>query len=251
MVGDVESLQGLYVRGLGPPVVALAIASASVAATAWWSPAAAAVLAAGLCLAGVLVPTATWALSRAAARRQAPARAELTSELVELLRGAPELVAYGREAEAADRVRRADAELARLGRRDALAAGLSEALTIALAGLTVAGVLAVAVDAHANGTLDRVLVATLALLALASFDAVLPLSAAVRELATSVPAGERVLELTGTEPTIDDPAEPITLAEASGDGGARRSDRALSGRRPTRSSRASTSGSSPEGTSRS
>ena len=214
MVGDVESLQGLYVRGLGPPVVALAIASASVAATAWWSPAAAAVLAVGLCLAGVLVPTATWALSRAAARRQAPARAELTSELVELLRGAPELVAYGREAEAADRIRRADAELARLGRRDALAAGLSEALTIALAGLTVAGVLAVAVDAHANGTLDRVLVATLALLALASFDAVLPLSAAVRELATSVPAGERVLELTGTEPTIDDPAEPITLPDA-------------------------------------
>ena len=134
MVGDVESLQGLYVRGLGPPVVALAIASASVAATAWWSPAAAAVLAVGLCLAGVLVPTATWALSRAAARRQAPARAELTSELVELLRGAPELVAYGREAEAADRIRRADAELARLGRRDALAAGLSEALTIARRG---------------------------------------------------------------------------------------------------------------------
>ena len=74
------------------------------------------------------------------------------------------------------------------------------------------GVLAVAVDAHANGTLDRVLVATLALLALASFDAVLPLSAAVRELATGVAAGERVLELTGTEPTIDDPPEPITLA---------------------------------------
>ena len=118
------------------------------------------------------------------------------------------------EAEAADRIRRADAELARLGRRDALAAGLSEALTIALAGLTVAGVLAVAVDAHANGTLDRVLVATLALLALASFDAVLPLSAAVRELATGVPASERVLELTGTEPTIDDPAEPITLPDA-------------------------------------
>jgi thiol reductant ABC exporter CydC subunit len=214
MVGDVESLQSLYVRGLGPPVVALAIASASVAATAWWAPAAAAVLAAGLCLGGAVVPTATWALTRATAGRQAPARAELTSELVELLRGAPELVAYGREAEAADRVRRADAELARIGRRDALASGLSEALTIGVAGLTVAGVLAVAVDAHANGTLDRVGVATLALLALASFDAVLPLSAAVRELATSVPAGERVLELTRTEPTIDDPADPITLPDA-------------------------------------
>ena len=165
-------------------------------------------------------------------RRQAPARAELTAELVELLRGAPELVAYGREAEAARIAFAGPTELARLGRRDALAAGLAEALIDPLAGLTVAGVLAVAVDAHANGTLDRVLVATLALLALASFDAVLPLRAAVRELATSVPAGERVLELTGTEPTFDDPAEPIALARRSGDGGARRGDRALSGRRP-------------------
>ena len=37
------------------------------------------------------------------------------------------------------------------------------------------GVLAVSVTAHDAGTLDRVLVATLALLALASFDAVVPL----------------------------------------------------------------------------
>jgi ABC-type multidrug transport system fused ATPase/permease subunit len=57
-------------------------------------------------------------------------------------------------------------------------------------------------------------VATLALIALASFDAVLPLSAAVRELATSVPAGERVLELTGAEPAIEDPTQPLTLPAA-------------------------------------
>ena len=65
--------------------------------TAAFLPAAAAVLAVGLVLVGVLVPALTIALTRAAGRRQSAARAELTAELVELLRGAPELVVYGRE----------------------------------------------------------------------------------------------------------------------------------------------------------
>ena len=46
-------------------------------------------------------------------------------------------------------------------------------------GLTVVGVLAVAVQAHAEGRLDRVLIATLALLSLAAFEAVQPLAAVV------------------------------------------------------------------------
>ena len=75
-----------------------------------------------------------------------------------------------------------------------------------VAGLTVVGVLAVAVSAHDAGALDRVLVATLALLALSSFDAVLPLPAAARELAASLASGARVLELTDGEPLVRDPA---------------------------------------------
>jgi thiol reductant ABC exporter CydC subunit len=127
---------------------------------------------------------------------------------VEFLRGAPELVVYGREDEAVARVRAADAELVRLGRRDAFAAGAADGLALLVAGATVAGVLAVAVDAHAAGSLDRVLVATLALLALASFDAVLPLPGAARELSGLLAAGRRVLETVGREPLVRDPAEP-------------------------------------------
>ena len=209
MVGDVEALQSLYVRGFGPPVVALTVGAASVVAVAIVSPAAAAVLGVGLVAAGVLVPAVAWATGRAARRRQLPARGELTSELVDALRGAPELVAYGREDEIAERLRAADAELVRLGRRDALAGGLADALSVLVTGLTVAGVLAVAVAEHDAGTLDRVLVATLALLALSAFDAVQPLAPAVRELTSSAAAGRRVLELTDAEASIADPAAPM------------------------------------------
>jgi ATP-binding cassette, subfamily C, bacterial CydC len=209
MVGDVDSLQGLYLRGLVPLLAALVVGAASVAVTAAVLPAAAAILAVGLVLAGLVVPVLAGAVNRAAGRRQAPARAELTADLVELLRGAPELVVYGREQETLARIRSRSCELARLGRRDALAAGLAGALSILIAGLTVAGVLAVAVSAHATDTLDRVLVATLALLALASFESVAPLQETARELSSTLAAGRRVLELMDREPAVQDPAEPL------------------------------------------
>ena len=109
-----------------------------------------------------------WRWAGAPAARRAAARAELTAELVELLRGAPELAAFGRQGEALARVRAADRELVRLGRRDAFAAGLGDGLI----GRWWRGRRPPACSrsrspAHDAGTLDRVLVATLALLALA------------------------------------------------------------------------------------
>jgi ATP-binding cassette, subfamily C, bacterial CydC len=208
MVADVDALQSLYVRGLGPPLVALIVGAVSVGVTAAVLPLAGVILALGLLAGGVAIPVVAGAVNRAAGRRQTAARSELTADLVELLRGAPELVAYGREEETLARVRAADRELARLGRRDALAAGLAEALSILVTGLTVVGVLAVAVAAHDANTLDRVLVATLALLTLASFDAVSPLPAAGRELSGSLAAGRRVRELTDRVPAVRDPEAP-------------------------------------------
>jgi thiol reductant ABC exporter CydC subunit len=209
MVGDVDALQGLYLRALAPPLVALAVGSLCVGVAAAFLPAAALVLAAGLVLAGVAVPALAGTLARASGRRQHAARGELTAELVELLRGGPELVAYGREEATLARVRALDRELARLGRRDALVAGLGDGLTILVAGLTVAGVLAVAVSATDAGALDRVLVAVLALLALSSFDAFSPLPGAARELSATLAAGRRVLELTDREPGVREPSTPL------------------------------------------
>ena len=52
------------------------------------------------------------------------------------------------------------------------------------------------------------LVAVLALLALASFEAVAPLSQAARELSATLASGRRVLELTDREPAVQDPRAP-------------------------------------------
>jgi ABC-type transport system involved in cytochrome bd biosynthesis fused ATPase/permease subunit len=72
MVDDVDALQGLFARALGPPIVALAVAAGCVGATAFFSPAAAAALAAGLAIGIVVVPAVSALLVRRAAQRQAP-----------------------------------------------------------------------------------------------------------------------------------------------------------------------------------
>jgi ATP-binding cassette, subfamily C, bacterial CydC len=209
MVADVDALQNLYLRGLEPPLVALLAGAVSVGAAAALLPAAGLVLAGGLLAGGLAVPGLAGSLGARAARRQAAARGELSAELVESLRGAPELVAFGADGAALDRLRAADRTLVRLARRDALIVGVGDGLELVVTGLTVAGVLAVAIVAHDHGSLDRVLIATLALLALAAFEAVTPLAATARDLSATLAAGRRVLELADRDGAVRDPANPL------------------------------------------
>ena len=211
MVADVDALQNLYLRGLGPPLVALLAGIVSVGVAAAFLPAAGLVLAAGLVAGAVAVPTLSGFLGRRAARRQAGARGQLSAEVVELVGGAPEILACGAEASALSRVRSADRQLVSIARRDALATGAADGAGLAITGLTVCGVLAVAVQASASGQLSHVLVAMLGLLALASFEAVTPLTVAARELSATVAAGSRIIELTDKEPAVRDPVAPVPM----------------------------------------
>ena len=122
MVADVDAFQNLYLRGVGPPLVAVLAGAVCVGATAAFLPSAALVLALGLLAAGTAVPALAGHLGSRTAQRQAAARGELSTELVELLGAAPELVAYGGDGAALGRLRAADHALLRIGRRDALAA---------------------------------------------------------------------------------------------------------------------------------
>ena len=139
LVGDVDAVQDLYLRGLIPPLVALASGVVSVAVAAVLLPAAGVVLAAGLLAGGAGVPLLAAALSGSIARRRAALRAELTADLVEFVRGAPELVVLGRGR------RRRRAHRAARRRADATSAAATpwqaasiEGLSALVAGLTTA-----------------------------------------------------------------------------------------------------------------
>lgn len=207
-VQDVDALQHLYLRAGGPPLAALVASSAAVAVAWLMLPAAALVLAAGLAVAGVVLPLVTARLSRVAARRQAAARAALTTEVLEVVQGAPELVAAGREADRRARLAAADRELRGLAARDALAAAVATAAGSFLQGATALGVAVVAIPAVDAGTLDGILLAALTFLALASFEAVQPLPAAAQHLDACAAAAQRVVDITDHAPSVREPAVP-------------------------------------------
>jgi ATP-binding cassette subfamily C protein CydC len=213
LVADVDSLQNLHLRRTGPRLVALVAGAVAVGVAAAILPAAAIALAAGLLVTGIAVPAGTVALQRRTGTIEAAARGELTAELVETMRGAQEIAVYGRVDERIGRLRDADSRLVRSARHAAFAEGAGEGLRLLVVGATVAAVLALAVSAHAAGSLDRVLVAALALLALASFEAVQPLAQGARELRETLAAGKRLLELADRDPAISDPPRPAELPD--------------------------------------
>lgn len=210
-VGDLETLQDLYLRALAPPMVAGVVVLATGAFLLVVLPIAAPVLVVGLLLAGVAVPAVTVRLASRSGRREAPARGRLADELVEVVHGAPELVVTGADQAASGRVREADRALLRLQRGDAVAQGAAVSLGGVVAGLTLVAVTALGVQATADGTLDGVLLAAVVLVTLGSFEATLPLAEAARRWAACVGASERVEQVLDATPAVTDPADPVTL----------------------------------------
>ncbi|NBM19213.1 thiol reductant ABC exporter subunit CydC, partial [Streptomyces sp. GC420] len=214
-VADVDSVQDHLLRFLLPAAAAATVGTAASVLLAALLPAAGAVLAAGLLLAGAGVPLLSAALSRRTERRQAPARGELATTVLDTLTGTAELTVAGALPRRLAAVRDADARLTALAARSSVTAGLGSGLVALVAGLTTAASAAVGVQAVAAGRLDGVLLAVLVLTPLAAFEAVagLPVAAQVRQ--RSRRAAERVVDVLDTPEPVREPADPVPLPSPS------------------------------------
>jgi len=210
-VGDVDRLQDLYLRALGPPLVAIVAGAGAVVVAALILPAAGLVLALALLAAGVLAPALTRWSARSAGRRQAAARAELGTRLVEIATGSAEIAVAGRAEDWIERSDRASGHLATLQRRDALSGGLAAGLGTALAAGAVVAVLAVSIPAVGSGELAGVLLAALALLTMGAFEAVAPLGAAATSIDACASAAQRIDAILDRPVPVREPAAPAPL----------------------------------------
>ena len=205
---DVDQLQELFLRGLLPPIAAVVVICLAGVAAGLMLPAAGAVLVVVLIAFAIITPTLTGAVARAAGQRQARARAELSNRVVDVLEGAPDIVAWGvRDAHIAG-VTEANATLMKLGRRDAYAGGIAAGLGGLGAQAAALAVLIVAVPAVRDGRLDGVLLAALVLMTLAVFEALAPLPVAAQNLTACGQAAVRLEECVDRPVPIVDPVAP-------------------------------------------
>jgi ABC-type transport system involved in cytochrome bd biosynthesis fused ATPase/permease subunit len=215
LVQDVDSLQDLLLRVVPPFAIALLVGAGTVALVWWMLPAAGLILLVALLLAGVLVPWLTGTLAARGEALQAQARGELSAAVVDLIEGAPELVAYGAAPEQLQLTLAADAELTRIARAGARTAGIGQGLTTLCSGLAMWGALLVGVSAVRAGHMDGVLLAGIALIPLVAFELVSGLPAATQTLQRVRRAAARVQEVLETPPPVQEPEHPQALPARS------------------------------------
>jgi ATP-binding cassette subfamily C protein CydC len=211
LISDVDATQDLFIRGITPVLAAVLVGGGAVTVCLFILAPAAAVLAAGLLIAGIVVPLAGAAVARRAARAAAPTRGRLAATVTDLLDGAADLQAFGAADAALARADATDAELTRLEGRTAAASALGAGLMSAVTGLTVWGVLLLGVAATGTGVLSRVPLAVLTLTALAAFEAVTTLPAAAVQLGQAHVAAGRIAAVTDTPDPVRDPCRPHVL----------------------------------------
>jgi ATP-binding cassette subfamily C protein CydC len=195
LVSDVDGVQDALLRCAIPAAVSAMVCVVTVGFTAFFSLPAALLLLTGQLLAGLALPALAYVSARDAAGRLAAARAGYVTTAIDVLDGAADLAAFGAAPAAADRADRAASELASLERRSGRAS-----VAVAAAGALLPGATALAsCDLTLHSGLS-VIVAVLALLALTSVEAMLPLTTAAVRLADLRGALSRVRALLDTPP---------------------------------------------------
>ena len=199
---DVENLQNFYVRVLAPPLVAVVVAGML---TIFFGrvnlPLAWAYLAFMVML-GVLLPLLSWVLSRRTGATLVSQRAALQTRLVDGIQGLADLLAFGNGASYSASLSEDEEAYGQSQRFLASLTGISNALTTLFVNLGMLAVLALAIPLVATGKISGVMLAVLPLMAMAGFEAVLPLPQAVQMLSSSLQSARRLFEVVDAEPVV-------------------------------------------------
>jgi len=196
LMADVDVLENLFVRVLAPPLTALCVLAGTCTFLFLSGASSLALLLMGMfAIAGALIPLSASQLARGAGPRVIGQRASLQAELVDAVHGMADIIAFGRLAQRRARVHAIGTEYAAeqrsMSRVGALHTGL---LSIAIhSALWLALILAI--PRVTQGAVQGIMMASLALVVLASFEAVTNLPLAGQLWPAMQAAAGRILEI--------------------------------------------------------
>jgi thiol reductant ABC exporter CydC subunit len=211
-IEDVGALEGLYVRVLGPTLVAIVVTVLLGLALLPFGGGLAAAAVGGLVVSGTVFPWLARQRGHEPGRRLAGLRGELAARLADAVQGQAQLLAFGREAEHASAAASLSVAAAEAQRRLAGASALGGSLAGLGADVTTVAVLALSVPAVRSGNLDGVQIAVVTLMALAAFEAVAALPSAWQGAGAMSESGHRLLELVDQPPPVPEPTLPESNA---------------------------------------
>jgi ATP-binding cassette, subfamily C, bacterial CydC len=214
---DVEAVGDVVVRSVLPFATAALTGVLSVIALTLVFPAAGAVLAVAVLVAGVAAPVIAGLAARRDVRDAAAQRSILSIEVLALLDHLPELAVAGAVHDRQRRLEGAESRLSEALDRAARPAAWAAALGTTAMGAAVVGCLALGADAVADGRLRPVLLAVVTLVPLAVVEVVSGLPGAAAVLVRARAAAERIVALLDSpaaQPELDlGSAAPAARAE--------------------------------------
>ena len=211
VVEDVDALQDIALRVLPAWGIAAMVGAATTLALLLILPAAALAVGVALLVAATAVPWISRMLARRTEARRAPARGALTASVIDLLEGAPDLVAFAATDAHVHRLLEHDTELTAISAARARTAGVGSGLIALCTGLAMWLALVLGVSAVHAGHLQGVMLAVVALVPLAAFELVAPLPAAAQALEGAQRSAGRLNAVMDQPPPVFEPAAPRTL----------------------------------------
>ncbi|HEY5984058.1 MAG TPA: thiol reductant ABC exporter subunit CydD [Anaerolineales bacterium] len=220
-IADVETLENLYVRVLAPPLTAVLVAAGTTLFLYLNNLPLVAVSYLGLYgLAGFGVPLSALYFGRRPGSRMVTDRATLHSQMVDSIQGIADLIAFGRTDEQLARLRTSDLSLASDQRKIVRVAALHSGMTSVLTNIALWIALVFAIPTATASRLDGIMLASVALVVLASFEGSSGLQLAGQLWPATQAAARRQIEVVSVLPAVLNSA-PVEAPPApeSGTGG--------------------------------
>jgi ATP-binding cassette subfamily C protein CydC len=212
---DIDTLDHFYLRLLLPTLVALASSLAFILFLLWFDPLLALVEATLLGLAGLALPLLINHLSAPTGQHINRLSAELRSNLVTDLQGLGELLIDGAEIrhtarfdQLSEKLIKAQSHMNQLNALARGAVGLFANLAMWLITLS-------AIPMVREGELPPAHLSMLALFALASFEAILPLPTAFQGIGETLASARRIFAMVDNEPVVAEPLSPVQVPQDS------------------------------------
>ncbi|MBJ6610842.1 MAG: thiol reductant ABC exporter subunit CydC [Candidatus Thiothrix moscowensis] len=210
---DIDTLNNVYLRLLVPVVVAALATLVFVVALLFYHPLLALLELSLLLVAGVLIPWLMNRLGHEAGQQSVETAAQLRSALVNDLQGMSELLVYGAADAHAAHLQQLSQTLAAQQQTLSRLNGVAQGALGLCANLAMWGMLVLAIPLVRDHTIAPPELAMLALFALASFEAVLPLPLAFQSLGETLAAARRIFSLADQAAAVTEPANPLPVPE--------------------------------------
>ncbi len=205
---DIDALDNFYVRVLIPVLVAASASLVFFLFTALYDLRLALSLLALLLLGGVALPATTRWLGREPGRHLVETEARLRQTAIDGTQGMSELLVFGADDDHAWRLDALSAELIAAQDRMSQISGLAAGGLSLCAHLALWFAIWLGLPLLHTGSLAPPQLAMLALLALASFEAVAPLPLAFQQLESTLTAARRLFAIVDTQPAAPEPDGP-------------------------------------------